>query len=159
MRSRRCQTGCARSSADRGRPTAWPLSRSAIPAPVYRRIGWSGSSSRSLPRSMTAWAWDCALRTPSLKRTAARSQRKAVPTAQCFASVCPWPRHSGVTSVSAIVHVVDDDASFRTSIGRLLRACGYAVETYESAEELLTRLPDDPGVSCILLDIKMPGVG
>ena len=32
-------------------------------------------------------------------------------------------------------------------------------ETYESAEQLLTRLPDDPGMSCILLDIKMPGVG
>jgi FixJ family two-component response regulator len=59
----------------------------------------------------------------------------------------------------AIVHIVDDDASFRFSIGRLLRACGYAVETYESAEQLLTRLPDDPGASCILLDIKMPGVG
>jgi RNA polymerase sigma factor (sigma-70 family) len=61
--------------------------------------------------------------------------------------------------VSAIVHIVDDDASFRTSTGRLLRACGYAVETHESAEQLLTRLPDDPGVSCILLDIRMPGVG
>jgi FixJ family two-component response regulator len=31
--------------------------------------------------------------------------------------------------VSATVHIVDDDASFRTSTGRLLRACGYAVET------------------------------
>jgi FixJ family two-component response regulator len=61
--------------------------------------------------------------------------------------------------MSAIIHIVDDDASFRTSTGRLLRACGYAVETYESAEHLLTRLPDDPGVSCILLDIQMPGVG
>ena len=36
----------------------------------------------------------------------------------------------GVNSVSAIVHVVDDDASFRTSISRLLRQCGYAVESY-----------------------------
>jgi FixJ family two-component response regulator len=65
----------------------------------------------------------------------------------------------GVISLTATVHIVDDDASFRTSTGRLLRACGYATETYESAEQLLTRLPDDPGVSCILLDIKMPGVG
>jgi FixJ family two-component response regulator len=61
--------------------------------------------------------------------------------------------------MSATVHIVDDDASFRTSTGRLLRACGYSVETYETSEQLLTRLPDDPGVSCILLDIKMPGVG
>jgi RNA polymerase sigma factor (sigma-70 family) len=60
--------------------------------------------------------------------------------------------------VSSIVHIVDDDASFRTSMGRLLRACGYAVETYESAEQLLNGLPDDPGPACILLDIQMPGV-
>jgi FixJ family two-component response regulator len=57
-----------------------------------------------------------------------------------------------------IVHIVDDDASFRASTSRLLRACGYAVEVYESAEQLLTRLPDDPGANCIILDIKMPGV-
>jgi len=60
--------------------------------------------------------------------------------------------------VSAIVHVVDDDGSFRTSTGRLLRACGYAVESYESAEQLLKRLPDNTGVGCILLDIKIPGL-
>jgi RNA polymerase sigma factor (sigma-70 family) len=60
--------------------------------------------------------------------------------------------------MSAIVHVVDDDGSFRTSTGRLLRACGYAVESYESAEQLLKRLPDNTGVGCILLDIKIPGL-
>jgi RNA polymerase sigma factor (sigma-70 family) len=60
--------------------------------------------------------------------------------------------------VSAIVHVVDDDGSFRTSTGRLLRACGYAVESYESAEQLLKRLPDNTGVGCILLDIRIPGL-
>ena len=59
--------------------------------------------------------------------------------------------------MSAVVHIVDDDASFRTSTGRLLRACGYAVETYDSAEQLLKRLPNGAGPGCILLDIKMPG--
>ena len=42
---------------------------------------------------------------------------------------------------------------------RLLRACGYAVNLHASAEQLLKRLPDDTGASCILLDIKMPGLG
>jgi RNA polymerase sigma factor (sigma-70 family) len=60
--------------------------------------------------------------------------------------------------VSAIVHVVDDDASFRTSTGRLLRACGYAVESYDSADQLLKRLPDTSGVACILLDVRIPGL-
>jgi FixJ family two-component response regulator len=63
-----------------------------------------------------------------------------------------------MTSVSATIHIVDDDASFRTSTGRLLRASGYVVETYASAEELLKRLPDAGEPGCILLDIKMPGV-
>lgn len=59
-----------------------------------------------------------------------------------------------------LVHIVDDDPSFRVSTSRLLRACGYAVETYESAEQLLERLPDSAGgASCILLDVRMPGVG
>ena len=60
--------------------------------------------------------------------------------------------------MSAVVHIVDDDESFRTSTQRLLRASGYAVETYESAEQLLQRLPDDAGPSCILLDIRIPGL-
>ena len=49
--------------------------------------------------------------------------------------------------MSAIVHIVDDDASFRTATQGLLRASGYAVETYGSAEQLLQRLPDDAGPS------------
>jgi RNA polymerase sigma factor (sigma-70 family) len=59
----------------------------------------------------------------------------------------------------ALIHIVDDDASFRTTTGRLLRVCGYDVVMYESAEQLLERLPDDTHPSCILLDVKMiPGL-
>ncbi len=60
--------------------------------------------------------------------------------------------------MAAVVHIVDDDESFRTSTQRLLRASGYAVETYELAEQLLQRLPDDAGPCCILLDIRIPGL-
>ena len=56
----------------------------------------------------------------------------------------------------AAVHIVDDDASFRTSTSRLLRACGYTVEIYASAEEFLERTPSRAVPGCILLDIKMP---
>jgi FixJ family two-component response regulator len=54
------------------------------------------------------------------------------------------------------VHIVDDDSSFRTSTGRLLQACGYAVALYASGEELLAQLPTDARSSCILLDIRIP---
>jgi RNA polymerase sigma factor (sigma-70 family) len=57
-----------------------------------------------------------------------------------------------------VVHVVDDDASFRTAIIRVLRAAGYEVLAYESAQQMLDRLPTDAGSSCLLLDVKIPGV-
>jgi FixJ family two-component response regulator len=63
-----------------------------------------------------------------------------------------------VLLVSGIVHIVDDDDSFLVSTGRLLRASGYIVETYESAEQLLRKLPNDADPSCILLDIRIPGL-
>ena len=55
------------------------------------------------------------------------------------------------------VHVVDDDATFRAAIARLLGASGYQVALYSSASELLEKLPDG-GPGCILLDVKMSGL-
>jgi FixJ family two-component response regulator len=60
--------------------------------------------------------------------------------------------------VPTLIHVVDDDASFRTSVARLLRASGYEVAVYESASQLLEQLPGDVGPSCILLDVRIPGL-
>ena len=60
--------------------------------------------------------------------------------------------------MSAIVHVIDDDALFRAAIGRVLKAAGYQVLLYESGPQFLTQLRDDEQPSCILLDVKMPGL-
>lgn len=40
-------------------------------------------------------------------------------------------------SSASIVHVVDDDASFRSAMGELLSVCGYKVLLYETAKQLL----------------------
>lgn len=56
------------------------------------------------------------------------------------------------------VHVVDDDASFRTAIERRLKKAGYAVATYPSAQQLLDRLPSENERGCILLDVRIPGL-
>lgn len=56
-----------------------------------------------------------------------------------------------------VIHVVDDDASFRTAVARLLKAAGYRVALYESADRLLEQLPK-PDRGCILLDVRMPGI-
>jgi RNA polymerase sigma factor (sigma-70 family) len=62
-----------------------------------------------------------------------------------------------MTSSASIVHVVDDDASFRAAMGELLSICGYKVLLYETAKRLLeTPLADGP--ACILLDVQMAGV-
>ncbi|WP_172784556.1 MULTISPECIES: response regulator transcription factor [Bradyrhizobium] len=57
-----------------------------------------------------------------------------------------------------LVHVVDDDASFRTAIERRLKLAGYEVATYASAVELLDSLSDEEQVGCILLDVRIPGL-
>ena len=56
------------------------------------------------------------------------------------------------------VHIVDDEPSVRKAVARLLRAAGYDVAVYESAERLLDQLPENQEPGCILLDILMPGV-
>jgi FixJ family two-component response regulator len=62
-----------------------------------------------------------------------------------------------MTSPTPTIHIVDDDASFRTSMSRLLRASGYPTILYESGDAFLKQPPaDDAG--CILLDLQMSGV-
>ena len=57
-----------------------------------------------------------------------------------------------------LVHVIDDDASFRTAIERRLKIAGYDVATYSSAQQLLDSLSDVERPGCILLDVQMPGL-
>ena len=61
------------------------------------------------------------------------------------------------TPAAYVVHVIDDDASWRKSVQRLLSAVGYRVAEYESATQFLeTGDVEAPG--CILLDLRMPGL-
>jgi FixJ family two-component response regulator len=62
-----------------------------------------------------------------------------------------------VTVATPTIHIVDDDAPFRTAMGRLLGVCGYSVALYESAAQLLAApAPEGPG--CLLLDVRMSGL-
>ena len=61
-----------------------------------------------------------------------------------------------VTQPGAVIHIVDDDESFRTALSRLLRAAGYEAREYASATQFLSDSgPREPG--CVLLDVRMPG--
>ena len=56
-----------------------------------------------------------------------------------------------------VVFVIDDDASMRDAVSRLLNAVGLTVQTFASAREFLAgRLPGVPG--CAVLDVRLPGL-
>ena len=57
------------------------------------------------------------------------------------------------------IHVVDDDLSFRTAVERRLTHAGYEVTTYATAQQVLDNPPNGTEPSCLLLDVRIPGLG
>jgi FixJ family two-component response regulator len=55
------------------------------------------------------------------------------------------------------VFVIDDDAAVRVSIQGLLKSVGLRSEAFETAQEFLRRKRPD-GPSCLVLDVRLPGV-
>ena len=68
------------------------------------------------------------------------------------------PRSVGEGDVSApLVFVVDDDASIRDSLRRLITSVGFKVEVFPSARAFLgARRPEVAG--CLVLDVRLPGL-
>jgi len=58
---------------------------------------------------------------------------------------------------ATMVYVIDDDESVRKAFKRLLRSMGFEVETFSSAEEFLKGQKSNKD-SCIIIDIRMPGL-
>jgi FixJ family two-component response regulator len=56
------------------------------------------------------------------------------------------------------VFVVDDDPPIRRALSRLLRSAGYEAEAFPSAECFLEGVAPDPGPTCLVVDLKMPGL-
>jgi FixJ family two-component response regulator len=64
----------------------------------------------------------------------------------------PEPRQS-----DAVIAIVDDDASVRKGLERLIRSLGWQAETFASAQEFLDR-PRTEAPSCLVLDLQLPGL-
>ena len=62
-----------------------------------------------------------------------------------------------MTTAKSLVFLIDDDASVRKGVARLLRAAGYESEIFASASDFLTR-PPHGGPSCVIVDVQMPGI-
>lgn len=62
-----------------------------------------------------------------------------------------------MTSFDATVYVVDDDPLIREALEQLIKSVGLKAYAFSSAREFLEKdLPDEP--SCLILDIRMPGL-
>jgi FixJ family two-component response regulator len=58
---------------------------------------------------------------------------------------------------NSLVFVIDDDASVRKALTRLLRLAGYQSEIFESASDFLKR-EQHAGPACVIVDVRMPGI-
>jgi FixJ family two-component response regulator len=58
---------------------------------------------------------------------------------------------------NSFVFLIDDDASVRKGVSRLLRSAGYRHETFGSASDFLTR-EQHSGPACLIVDVRMPGI-
>jgi len=62
-----------------------------------------------------------------------------------------------MAAAAPLVFVVDDDASVRRSLARLVKTAGYEAEAFASVRDFLARRPHD-GPCCLVLDVRMPGL-
>src|SRR5216117_2926435 len=58
---------------------------------------------------------------------------------------------------NSLVFAIDDDASVRKGLARLLRSAAHKSEIFESASDFLAR-PPHSGPSCVIVDVQMPGL-
>jgi FixJ family two-component response regulator len=58
---------------------------------------------------------------------------------------------------SPSVLIIDDDAEFRDSVGRLLRTVGLNARQFSSASDFLSANPPTDGPTCLVVDVRMPG--
>jgi len=58
---------------------------------------------------------------------------------------------------NSLIFAIDDDPSVRKGLSRLLRSAGYKSEIFSSAAEFLAHDPH-PGPSCLIVDVRMPGL-
>ena len=57
-----------------------------------------------------------------------------------------------------VVHIVDDEETIQRSVGFMLRATGFSVETYPSGTAFVA-VATQAKIGCVILDMQMPGLG
>ena len=62
-----------------------------------------------------------------------------------------------MTKDTPTIYIVDDDASVRKSLTRLMKSAGLKTEAFSSASGYLSFCPPDKPC-CLILDVQMPGM-
>jgi two-component system response regulator FixJ len=62
-----------------------------------------------------------------------------------------------VPGLRRVVGVIDDDASVRGALLRLIKTAGLEVSLFATAEEYLAD-PDRADVDCLVIDVRLPGM-
>ena len=57
-----------------------------------------------------------------------------------------------------VIYIVDDDDAVRFALSLLVETCGWEARSFRSAEEFKAAYREDAGVSCLVLDLNMPGL-
>jgi two-component system, LuxR family, response regulator FixJ len=58
---------------------------------------------------------------------------------------------------TGIIAIIDDDEPLREALGSVLKAAGFVIDTFASAEEFLES-PQRNRTSCLILDVRLPGM-
>jgi FixJ family two-component response regulator len=73
--------------------------------------------------------------------------------------VAQRPTQTRTAAEEPTIVVVDDDKDFRDSLGALFNSVGFQVKLFGSAADLLEGELLTDVVSCLVLDVRMPGLG
>jgi FixJ family two-component response regulator len=58
---------------------------------------------------------------------------------------------------TGFIAIVDDDEPLREALGSVMKAAGFSINTYASAEEYL-EFADRRNTTCLILDVRLPGM-
>jgi FixJ family two-component response regulator len=64
---------------------------------------------------------------------------------------------TGMHDTNPSVLIIDDDAEFRDSVGRLLRTVGLDTQQFSSVAEFFSADPHTDGPTCLVVDVRLPG--
>jgi CheY-like chemotaxis protein len=84
-------------------------------------------------------------------------QQRARALDRMLAREAPASAGAGAAMATPIVYIIDDDASVRRSLGRLVASAELRVRTFASAEAFLAEL-DETWSGCLIVDVQLVGM-